>query len=95
MQKVVIVLSILVVFFLGYYYASSKKENDISKKDNGDSDIVIIVEKVKDFKPVSDACRDFTIDPNKDCYKQLYPLTLPYVNYTKSFVPTFAPQPCV
>lgn len=46
---------------------------------------------------VSDSCRPgVIIDRKGDCYAQLYPITLPYVDYkTNHIPPEFAPAPCL
>jgi hypothetical protein len=46
---------------------------------------------------VSDSCRpNLKIDRKGDCYAQLYPITLPYVDYKTNHVPPeFAPAPCL
>jgi hypothetical protein len=46
---------------------------------------------------VSDSCRPgVSIDRKSDCYAQLYPITLAYVDYKTNHVPPeFAPAPCL
>lgn len=45
---------------------------------------------------IQDMCHNVPIVDGEDCYKQLYPITLPYVDYKSDHVPpAFANSPCI
>lgn len=66
----------------------------VSAEDKIDPATFEIGNLVPETQNVASACTDKKIDPNKDCYEQLYPINPIYVDYNKTFIPTFAPMPC-
>jgi hypothetical protein len=45
---------------------------------------------------IQDMCYNVPIVDGEDCYKQLYPITLPYVDYKSDHIPpAFANSPCI
>ncbi len=45
---------------------------------------------------IQDMCHNVPIVAGEDCYKQLYPITLPYVDYKRDHIPPeFAYSPCI
>ncbi len=92
-NSVLIFTSVILLIIYVNYDGVRPPEESVMKSAN---DILIDSKREAVTEKIMDVCHNVQIDRKEDCYQQLYPITLPYVNYNKSHTPPeFADSPCL
>lgn len=105
-KTILVVLAVLLLAcYMSIEYTRGKKKSSLSSssssappklKKEGKSYKTHEDENENIPRVIQDMCHNVPIVDGEDCYKQLYPITLPYVDYKSDHVPpAFVNSPCI